>query len=61
MGRTADHRACTGMQVDKRDHGTPDEWIKRHPQLIRLTGRCGTTRRSFSQRFLHGRALSAEI
>jgi len=26
-------------EVDKRDIGTPDEWINRHPQLIRLTGR----------------------
>lgn len=26
-------------EVDKRDVGTPDEWVKRHPQLIRLTGR----------------------
>jgi len=25
--------------VDPKDVGTPDEWIKRHPQLIRLTGR----------------------
>jgi len=25
--------------VDKRDVGTPDEWIQRHPDLVRLTGR----------------------
>ncbi|KAJ3317885.1 hypothetical protein HDV06_001087 [Boothiomyces sp. JEL0866] len=25
--------------VDKRDKGTPDSWIPRHPDLIRLTGR----------------------
>ena len=26
--------------VDKRDAATPDCWIPRHPELIRLTGRC---------------------
>eukprot|EP00240_Pyramimonas_obovata_P003802 CAMPEP_0118926636 /NCGR_PEP_ID=MMETSP1169-20130426/4281_1 /TAXON_ID=36882 /ORGANISM="Pyramimonas obovata, Strain CCMP722" /LENGTH=374 /DNA_ID=CAMNT_0006868229 /DNA_START=150 /DNA_END=1271 /DNA_ORIENTATION=- len=26
-------------KVDSRDRGTPDEWIQRHPELIRLTGR----------------------
>ena len=25
--------------VDKQDVNTPDEWLKRHPELIRLTGR----------------------
>lgn len=25
--------------IDKRDVGTPDSWVPRHPQLIRLTGR----------------------
>ncbi|KAJ3253214.1 hypothetical protein HK103_000802 [Boothiomyces macroporosus] len=25
--------------VDKRDKGTPDSWVSRHPELIRLTGR----------------------
>ncbi|KAI8891947.1 Oxidoreductase, molybdopterin-binding domain-containing protein [Globomyces pollinis-pini] len=25
--------------VDKRDQDTPDDWVKRHPDLIRLTGR----------------------
>ena len=26
--------------VDKRDANTPDCWVPRHPELIRLTGRC---------------------
>ena len=26
-------------EVDKKDLGTPDQWIPRHPDLIRLTGR----------------------
>ena len=26
-------------EVDQRDVGTPDEWIKRHPDMVRLTGR----------------------
>ena len=26
-------------EIDKKDHGTPDSWIPRHPELIRLTGR----------------------
>lgn len=26
-------------KIDKKDVGTPDEWIPRHPDLIRLTGR----------------------
>ena len=25
-------------KVDERDMGTPDEWVKRHPELVRLTG-----------------------
>jgi len=25
--------------IDKRDQGTPDEWIPRHPDMVRLTGR----------------------
>lgn len=25
-------------KVDERDKGTPDEWVHRHPELIRLTG-----------------------
>jgi hypothetical protein len=25
-------------EVDDRDKGTPDEWIARHPELVRLTG-----------------------
>jgi len=25
--------------IDKRDEGTPDDWVPRHPDLIRLTGR----------------------
>ncbi|KAF9160883.1 hypothetical protein BGX21_001253 [Mortierella sp. AD011] len=29
----------TTLDVDKRDQGTPDEWIIRDPTLIRLTGR----------------------
>lgn len=28
--------------VDERDKGTPDEWIQRHPDLVRLTGECRT-------------------
>lgn len=27
-------------EIDKKDVGTPDQWIPRHPDLIRLTGRC---------------------
>ena len=26
-------------EVDSKDKGTPDQWLKRHPGLIRLTGR----------------------
>ena len=26
-------------EIDKKDVGTPDEWIPRHPDLVRLTGR----------------------
>jgi nitrate reductase (NAD(P)H) len=26
-------------EIDKKDKGTPDDWIPRHPDLIRLTGR----------------------
>jgi len=26
-------------EIDKRDEGTPDAWIPRHPDLVRLTGR----------------------
>lgn len=26
-------------EVDQRDKGTPDEWIPRHPNLVRLTGK----------------------
>ncbi|QDZ18659.1 nitrate reductase [Chloropicon primus] len=26
-------------EVDDKDKGTPDEWVPRHPELIRLTGR----------------------
>ncbi len=25
--------------VDQRDVGTADDWIRRHPELVRLTGR----------------------
>ena len=25
--------------IDPKDKGTPDDWIPRHPDLIRLTGR----------------------
>lgn len=25
--------------IDPKDHNTPDEWVPRHPELIRLTGR----------------------
>ncbi|CAE8663919.1 unnamed protein product, partial [Polarella glacialis] len=27
-----------GSEVDKRDADTPDNWIKRHPAMVRLTG-----------------------
>lgn len=27
-------------EIDNKDVGTPDQWIPRHPDLIRLTGRC---------------------
>lgn len=27
-------------EIDPKDKGTPDEWVPRHPDLIRLTGRC---------------------
>ena len=26
-------------KIDERDVGTPDEWVPRHPDLVRLTGR----------------------
>lgn len=26
------------IQLDPRDANTPDKWIERHPELIRLTG-----------------------
>ncbi|KAH7296828.1 hypothetical protein KP509_26G040600 [Ceratopteris richardii] len=29
----------TGYGVDERDEGTSDNWIRRHPELVRLTGR----------------------
>ncbi len=29
----------TADQVDQRDKGTPDDWVPRHPALVRLTGR----------------------
>ena len=25
-------------EVDERDKSTPDEWVHRHPELVRLTG-----------------------
>lgn len=28
-------------EVDVKDSQSPDRWVKRHRQLIRLTGRCG--------------------
>lgn len=27
------------LTVDERDQKTPDDWVKRHPELVRLTGR----------------------
>lgn len=33
------HDPSTEYGVDKRDEGTSDHWVKRHPDLIRLTGR----------------------
>jgi len=32
-------KEITPAKVDDRDVGTPDEWIKRHPDLVRLTGK----------------------
>lgn len=29
--------------IDPKDAATPDAWIPRHPDLIRLTGRCSST------------------
>ncbi|KAI5058524.1 hypothetical protein GOP47_0026694 [Adiantum capillus-veneris] len=29
----------SGYGVDQRDDGTADNWVKRHPELVRLTGR----------------------
>eukprot|EP00250_Pteridium_aquilinum_P021635 c25184_g2_i1 orf=2-1099(-) len=29
----------SGYSVDPRDEGTTDNWVKRHPELVRLTGR----------------------
>jgi nitrate reductase (NAD(P)H) len=26
-------------EIDKKDEGTPDSWVPRHPDLVRLTGR----------------------
>jgi len=37
-GRAVD-KANTITEIDKRDADTPDKWIPRHPELIRLTGR----------------------
>lgn len=31
----------TITEVDERDKGTPDEWVPRHPDLVRLTGALG--------------------
>lgn len=28
-----------GFGVDQKDVGTPDDWVPRHPELVRLTGR----------------------
>lgn len=30
-------RSC--MQVNELDKGTPDEWVRRHPDMIRLTSK----------------------
>ena len=27
------------LKMDERDDKTPDEWVRRHPDLVRLTGR----------------------
>lgn len=36
----ADHAwSETPTKVDEKDEGTPDQWVKRHPDLVRLTGR----------------------
>ncbi|CAN0195707.1 unnamed protein product, partial [Hapterophycus canaliculatus] len=29
----------TVTEIDPRDKGTPDDWVPRHPELVRLTGR----------------------
>ena len=33
------HLAAQFPQVDERDAKTPDAWVKRHPDLVRLTGK----------------------
>lgn len=30
---------CQAAQTDERDEGTPDEWIRRNPDMIRLTSK----------------------
>ena len=35
-------------EVDSRDLATPDSWVPRHPDLIRLTGRCAAPGVCFS-------------
>ena len=37
--KTAELEKAKPTEVDPRDVGTPDEWIKRHPDMVRLTGR----------------------
>ena len=44
-------------QVDQRDAATPDAWIPRHPELIRLTGRCACKKQCLGHPS-HGRSQS---
>ena len=39
-------------EIDNKDVGTPDQWIPRHPDLIRLTGRYRHRVRPFLQNIL---------
>ena len=39
MATANPYPVLTQTKVDERDVGTPDEWVPRHPDLVRLTGR----------------------
>ena len=49
------------LQVDKRDKGTPDDWVPRHPELIRLTGRCAQEATVRLHHMLHSLISHAEL